>query len=216
MVLQKAVVAPPLSWKTPRDTGSSQTSGDAQRNIRYGWLTALGTKDQDAKEKETKDLCRSRGTITKMRPVSAPPMLNKQATVHQPASMPPSSKDPTKRQVVRTLLNEDLIERTQYIVIYVQISLNELGFAGADWKQLATDFWGINEDSTLNLPGPATMKGTRTAIAELTQILLVEGALLFGRAEFDMMDRVRKLVEACMSLQLALAEVENAMLEAQP
>jgi hypothetical protein len=213
MSSQKAVVAPPLSWKTPRDTGNStQTSGDAQNHIRYGYLTALQAKDNAQKDNSntiTKELCRStRGTHTKMRAVSAPPMLVKQSLVHQPPSMPPSSKHLVRQEA--GLLNDELIERTQYIVIYVQISLNELGIAGADWQELARDFWGLDQEPSLHLPGPATFNGARAAIAELTQILLVEGALLFGRAEFSMMDRVRKLVESCMALQYALAQADIA------
>lgn len=193
----KAVTAPPLSWKTPRDTGSSHD--DAQRSIRLGYLTAIGTKD---KEPIAKELCRSRGTFTRMRAISAPPTAVKQAASYAPPSMPPSSKDPARQaEPVRLQLDEDLVERTRYILVYVQISLNELACQGNEWKHFAEEFWGITEEPTAKLPGPATPEATNKAISELIQILLVEGALLFGRAEFDKMDRVRKAVEACQSVQ---------------
>jgi hypothetical protein len=134
---------------------------------------------------------------------SAPPSLVKQAPApHQPASMPPSSKDPGRNaEPVRLQLDQDLVERTRYILVYVQIALNELGSQSAEWKAIAEEFWGITEDPTAKLPGPATRDLAQKAIAELLQILLVEGGLLFGLAEFDKMDRVRKAVEACQSVQ---------------
>jgi hypothetical protein len=250
--------APVLTWDSPRDTGGNRVP-DAQRNIRYGWLSALDAKD-------TQDLCRRSQTGLKRlersdnsqsnkaglhnnsRNVTAPPMHGRTADKVVPGSMPPSSKEPAREAASEVaLLNADLLERTRYIVSYISLSFAEvdakldaiilgqeegaqfpgslefatncsiaLGRVSQDWRRIARENWGIEDELTQKLPGVASLNGARTALAELIQILLVEGALLFGRAEFEMMDRVRHLVEACIAVAQGAQQIEGAMSNAGP
>lgn len=125
--------------------------------------------------------------------------------------MPPSSVDPTREAQPQTLLNEDLIDRTRYIVVYISAALHEMGAGCAEWDRIANVYWGVTAESGAALEAPATVAGACTAVGELIQILLVEGALLFGRAEFENMDRVRKLVEACMIIQKGLQHIQDSV-----
>jgi hypothetical protein len=208
MSTTKPITAPPLTWKGPRDSNSTnQYPGEAQRNIRYGWLSAIGSKDKQ-------EVCRSRSTLTKMRSLSnspsTPSFLRQPAAPVEPPVMPPSSKEPVPQAQPQSLLNEDLIERTRHMVVYISLTLKEIGCGSEEWNCIAKLYWGVTDESAQSADGPATVAGASTAVGELVQILLVEGALLFGRAEFEKMDRVRKLVEACMIVQKGLQQIQES------
>jgi hypothetical protein len=202
----KPISAPPLTWKGPRES-QNHYPGDAQRNIRYGWLSAIGSKDKQ-------EICRARGTLTKMRSLSntqsTPSFLRQPAQPAEAPVMPPSSAEGNEAQP-QHLLNEDLIERSRYIVVYVSRALREIGCGCEEWDRIAKFYWGVTDEPADEFQGHATVAGANTAVGELIQILLVEGALLFGLAQFETMDRVRKLVEACMIIQKGLQQIQDSV-----
>lgn len=206
MPTTKPISAPPPSWKGPRDA-SNQYPGDAQRNIRYGWLSAIGSKDKQ-------EICRSRGTLTKMRSLSntssTPSFLRQPAEPAAAPVMPPSSVEAAAEAQPQNFLNEDLIARSRYIVVYISHALREIGCDCEEWDRIANFYWGVKDEPVNVSEGPATAAGASTAVGELIQILLIEGALLFSLAQFEPMDRVRKLVEACMILQQGLKQIQDS------
>lgn len=257
-----------LSWDTPRDTGGNRI--DAQRNIRYGWLSALESKDGNAAQShpasarlDRSDMAKYvRATYSQIRHVdcSTKTTLGGGSSTATTASggLPaipvtttsggfsviPSSKDPADRQnvPVSTQLPSDLIASTRPIVAYIFLSLAHIDAQLDDimmskdyameskqlakatncslgisrirqqWQQIAWQYWGLEEDLSQILPGRATIANTCVALTELVQVLLVEGALLFGRAEFGATDIVRKAVEACIAMQRQSIQLEQSVL----